>query len=243
MTNPRDTGRWDAIAQEYVDQQVQIDFAWGNIPMQPNDDRGMAQLDPELDSHIIATSGYEGFPAFITGGIYDDTVPNVVVPNIIGAAAFSAETALAQAGLSASQGADVTAGATSGNNDTVATQSPAAGEFVNAGTVVNYSLYNYVAPGNPIAGMSTTNIPSGWSAMAGGEIVMYLLGRTTKPTVGHVVSISGNTNSTLNQNYNVNIVENDDHYNTGGTAVKLTAITNALGNPDTNSGGVWVQIN
>lgn len=241
MSNERDSGRYDATTQTWIQDNVRVDFAWGNIPMQPNDDRGMAQLDPELDSHIIATSQYEGFPAFITGDPYDDTTPNGIVPNVVGLSSTAAKSAITAAGFNWQMTTTAT-GATSQNNDKIKSQSPVAETPLNLNDNVAIVAYAYVAPGNPIAGMSTTNLPSGWDPMAGGEIVMYLLGRTVKPTVGDVISISGNTNTSLNQNYNVNIVENDDHYNTGGTAVKLTAITNALANPNTNSGGVWVKI-
>lgn len=146
MTNPRDTGRWDAIAQEYVDTNVQIDFAWGNIPIQPNDDRGMAQLDPELDSHIIATSGYVGFPAHQPGYPNNDTITNVAVPNVVGLSASAAQNAIAAAGLdySTSESED---GANSGNDGTVKSQSPAAGTMVNVSsdagdTTVSLIIYN-----------------------------------------------------------------------------------------------------
>ena len=43
----------------------QVDFVWGNIPMQPNDERGMATLDPALDNHVIAAEGYSNYPSFI----------------------------------------------------------------------------------------------------------------------------------------------------------------------------------
>lgn len=243
MTNQRDSGRYNQFTGQTTDDNVRVDFAWGNIPMQPNDDRGMAQLDPALDSHIIAAVQYEGFPAFTPGYPFDDTIPNIEVPNLVGLVdPETAQAALENAGLVLGDTNSSTAGATSGNDLHVKSQTPAAGTLVNEGAAVDIVVYDYVVPANPIAGLSTTNLPSGWSAMAGGEIVMYLLGRTTKPTVGDVISISGNTNTSLNQNYNVNIVENDDHYNTGGTAVKLTAITNALANPNTNSGGTWVKI-
>lgn len=64
MTNPRDTGRYDATTDTWVDTNVRIDFAWGNLPIQPNDDRGVATLDPALDNHEIVTEGLNGYPSF-----------------------------------------------------------------------------------------------------------------------------------------------------------------------------------
>ena len=56
MTNPVDTNG-----------NVKVDFVWGNMPLQPNDQRGMAQLDPALDSHEIAAGEWQGFPGFEAG--------------------------------------------------------------------------------------------------------------------------------------------------------------------------------
>lgn len=43
---------------------VQVDFVWGNLPLQPDDQRGLNTLDPALDNHEIATEGYNGYPGF-----------------------------------------------------------------------------------------------------------------------------------------------------------------------------------
>lgn len=142
MGNPRDTGRYDAIEQDYIDQQVRIDFAWGNIPMQPNDDRD-EPLDPELDSHIIATSGYQNFPAFTRGGIFDDTDANISVPNLVGLAnPTAALEALENVGLVLGDTNSSQVGANSGNNGTVKSQSPVAGTLVNEGDSVDIVVYD-----------------------------------------------------------------------------------------------------
>ena len=236
MTNPRDTGRYDAFTDSYIDQQVRIDFAWGNIPIQPNDDRGENTLDPTLDNHITATSGYAGFPAIASGGIYDDTIANTTVPNLIGLNLIQVGDALEAADLVGNQSLS-TAGATSLNNGKVKSQAIAAGTAVNVGTTINYTSYNYVAA-NPIAGMRTNLVPAGLT-LGAGDIIMYLVGRTVKPTVGDVIKVVGNTNNSLNQGYNVIAVVNDDVFNTGGTAVQLTGFEKAYDTPNTNSGGTW----
>lgn len=59
----RDSGRYNALTDTWIDQNVKVDFAWGNIPMQPDDDRDSG-LDAQLDSHIIATDGWANFPDF-----------------------------------------------------------------------------------------------------------------------------------------------------------------------------------
>lgn len=152
MTNPRDTGRYDAFTDSYVDQQVRVDFAWGNIPMQPNDDRGMAQLNPALDSHVIATSQYEGFPAFTPGAPFDDTIPNVEVPDLIGMLTGLAYGAVDALGLQYSVTDTRTDGATEGNDSHVYSQTPAPGTLVNVGDTVYTVIYEYVP--------TTTTVPN-----------------------------------------------------------------------------------
>lgn len=62
---------------------VQVDFVWGNMPMQPDDDRETS-LDPALDSHEIATTGWSNFPGYIPNYAGDgDTGFEVVVPNFV----------------------------------------------------------------------------------------------------------------------------------------------------------------
>jgi hypothetical protein len=241
----RDSGRYDAITDTWIDQQVKVDFAWGNIPMQPDADRAMFHhLDPALDSHIIATSGYEGFPAFITGGVYDDTIANVVVPDVVTLTEGAATTALTNAGLvkGAVTTADNAAGATSGNTGKVKTQTPAAGTTVNTGSSVALVKYAYVAPvtTGSISGINRTAAGTSFS-LNGTDAIMYLLGRTVKPTVGWTITLAGTTNATHNVNWTVAGVENNDSYNTGGTAVKITLVTGTFTGA-TSTGGTWTKV-
>jgi hypothetical protein len=236
----RDSGRYDAFTDTWIDDNVQIDFAWGNMPMQPDDDRGENPLDPELDSHIIATSGYQNFPGFTRGGIFDDTEANAVMPNILGMTQQQASTALANAGLTGgASGSTVTQGATSQNNGKVASQSPAAGTAVNADVDVTWTIYSYVAPitGGPIAGFNNSGESAGVGMLGMDEKVMYLVGRTVKPTVGSSIVISGADNSGYNTTWNVVSVVNNDSYNTGGTAVKIKGHSLMSSN---GTGGNWV---
>lgn len=236
MTNPRDTGRYDAITDTWIDQQVRIDFAWGNIPMQPNDDRGENTLDPELDSHIIATSGYQNFPAFTSGGVFDDTIANAVVPNLVGMTLNQVGDALTAAGLVGSQSLS-TDGATSGNNGKVKSQAVAAGTSLNVGSTVAYVSYNYVVAGGPISGFNgnKSSVSMSWGSYMDGY-VMYLQGRTVKPTVGSSIVISGSSEAGYNKTWNVEAVMNYDGYDTGGTAVLITGHNVMSSNA---SGGNW----
>ena len=244
MTNPKDSGRYDAVNDQWIDQQVRVDFAWGNIPMQPNDDRDV-NLDETLDSHIIATSGYEGFPAFITGAPYDDTIENAVVPNVVGLTEAAATTALTNVGLV--KGAVTTAnnasGATAINDGKVKTQSVAAGTNVNEGTSVALVKYAYVAPATtgPISGINRTAQAELGGTLNGNQVVMYVLGRTVKPTVGDTITLSGTGVTAFNVPWVVSAVGNNDSYNTGGTSVKLTLVSGTFGGSTTATGGTWTK--
>lgn len=123
---------------------IAVDFVWGNLPMQPDDDRETG-LDASLDSHIMATTQYNGFPDYTPAAPYLDTVANVAVPNVVGLTESAANTALVAAGLvkGAVTTANNAAGATSGNDGKVKTQTPAAATVVNVGSSVALVKYAY----------------------------------------------------------------------------------------------------
>jgi hypothetical protein len=63
---------------------VKVDFVWGNMPLQPDQDRGENTLDAALDNHEIATTGYSNYPAFIPNYSGDgDTDLEVEVPDLL----------------------------------------------------------------------------------------------------------------------------------------------------------------
>ena len=122
---------------------IAVDFVWGNMPMQPNDDRGGNPLNAALDSHIMVTDAYNGFPNYTPVYPYLDLVANVTVPNVVGSTLNAANSTLVAAGLSQTS-TTTTSGANSCNNGKVKTQTPAASTLVNTGTNVALVVYNYV---------------------------------------------------------------------------------------------------
>jgi hypothetical protein len=90
---------------------VQVDFVWGNFPLQPNQDRGSNTLNYALDNHSIAQTGWSNYPAYIPN--YDGTVETggpdlaadagleAVVPDLRGLQYQAAEDVLAAVGLTA----------------------------------------------------------------------------------------------------------------------------------------------
>jgi hypothetical protein len=85
--------------------EVAIDFVWGNIPMQPNDvrpDTATGRLDPALDNHIIALSGWNGFPQYAPNTAGEDVLgptDYVLVPSVIGLTTALATDAMKDASL------------------------------------------------------------------------------------------------------------------------------------------------
>ena len=96
--------------------EVAIDFVWGNFPIQPNDARPDAasatlsttvytrvagRLDPEADNHIIALSGWNGFPLYNpnTAGedVAGDAIDYILTPNVLGLTTALATDALKDA--------------------------------------------------------------------------------------------------------------------------------------------------
>lgn len=79
---------WVEVLDEYDNPivetgDIQVEFPWGNVPMQPNDDRGTA-LDENLDNHYTATYGYANYPGFLPDYEGDgDTGLETVVPDLV----------------------------------------------------------------------------------------------------------------------------------------------------------------
>lgn len=62
----------------------QVDFVWGNFPLQPNDERGENTLDYSLDNHVIADIGWSNYPAFIPDYSGDeDSDIEYIVPDLV----------------------------------------------------------------------------------------------------------------------------------------------------------------
>lgn len=146
---------------------VAIDFVWGNFPIQPNDDRPDAasatlsttvttrvagRLDPEADNHIIALSGWNGFPLYNpnTAGedVAGDAIDYVLVPNVLGLTTALAQDAMKDASLVVTTAAGATnaaktvtaAARSAGSNLLVFTASGAGADYA-VGTKVTVSAF------------------------------------------------------------------------------------------------------
>lgn len=131
---------------------VVVDFVWGNFPLQPNDVRienGGAVLDFTKDNHVIAETGYNGYPLYTpnTDGEYVSGVAYATVPSVLGKTETRATAILVDSGLVKGTVTTTAEGATALNDGKVASQSVAAGaDSIALGTAVNIVLFAYVAP-------------------------------------------------------------------------------------------------
>ena len=170
------------------------------------------------------------------------------VPNLVDLTEAAATTALTNAHLTkgAVTTADNAAGATALNDGKIKTQSIAAGTTVDTGTAVALVKYAYTVEVYTTGPISGFNRLSGTSfSLNGSDAIMYLTGRTVKPTLGDTITVSGTTASAWNQTWLVAGVEDNDSYNSGGTAVKITAIDDVYfaGESGVSStGGTWTKI-
>lgn len=124
---------------------VVVDFVWGNFPLQPNDDRVEPNLlNYTLDSHIIAESGWGGYPLFTPNSAGSDVVgptDYITVPNVLGKTTALAIDALEDAGFyNATTGVNTITTATAATNTAVqptrvnVTSTTAATVYVASGT-------------------------------------------------------------------------------------------------------------
>jgi hypothetical protein len=81
--------------------EIAIDFAWGNMPPQPNDAR-TTRLDLTLGDHINLESGWGGYPQFTAdtpGSDVAGPTNYVQVPNVIGMTTADADDVMKDSGL------------------------------------------------------------------------------------------------------------------------------------------------
>ena len=106
--------------------EVAIDFVYGNFPIQPNDARPDAasatlsttvttrvagRLDPALNDHINALSGWNGFPQYSPNTAGEDVVgptDYVLVPSVVGLTTALAQDAMKDASLTVTTAAGAT---------------------------------------------------------------------------------------------------------------------------------------
>ena len=196
----------------------------------------------------VANDGLIKTQSPVAGAIASPVAVSIVtynapeVPNLVGLTEAAATTALTNVHLvkGAVTTADNAAGATAINDGKIKTQSVAEGTTVDTGSSVALVKYAYV-------GVSTTGPIAGFNrsgthfSLNGDQSIMYVVGRTVKPTVGDTISVTGSDNASHNVSWTVEDIVNDDAYNTGGTAVKVTLVEGFI-DSNTATGGTWTKL-
>jgi hypothetical protein len=158
--------------------EVAIDFVWGNFPIQPNDarpDTTAGRLDPALDNHIIALSGWNGFPQYAPNTPGEDVlgaVDYVLVPSVLGLTTALATDAMKDASLVSTTATAATNTATQPTRINV-TATTAATVYVAGGT-------GTWAVGTKVTIASGTGIPTAlvgtWSVTGGNGTTLVIAG-------------------------------------------------------------------
>lgn len=140
---------------------VAIDFVWGNLPMQPNDDReenGGELLSPTLDNHSIAYEGWNGYPLYTPNTEGAEGAGYIVVPSVIGQTTANATDILEDKGLTVTTGT----AATNDKQDITrfnATSATVAVVYVGSAST-NYPVGSKVTLATGDAAGSPVNLPS-----------------------------------------------------------------------------------
>lgn len=158
--------------------EVAIDFVWGNMPIQPNDARPDVlanRLDPALDNHIIALSGWGGYPQFVANSAGEDVVGTtdyVLVPSVLGFTTTLAQDAMKDASLTVTTASGATNTATQPTRINV-TATDTATVYVTGGTStwpVGTKVTIAAGTGIPAAVVGT------WSVTGGNGTTLIITG-------------------------------------------------------------------
>lgn len=164
--------------------EVAIDFVWGNFPIQPNDarpDTAAGRLDPALDNHIIALSGWNGFPQYSPNTAGEDVLgatDYVLVPNVLNFTTALAQDAMKDASL-------VVTTASGATNNTVAVTQIAR---TSGSTTITFTSTNTFTAGEKVRVAAT-----GEAALDADYTVVFSNGAmfTAAGTATTTVSLSG----------------------------------------------------
>ena len=187
--------------------EVAIDFVWGNFPIQPNDARPDAasatlsttvttrvagRLVPAADNHIIALSGWNGYPLYNPDTEGEDVLgatDYVLVPNVIGLTTANATDAMKDASL-----VPTTAAAATNAAKSISAASRTAGS--NTLTLTTGASHGYSA-GQLVTISSVDSSANGTWVVSGGSGTTLTVGTTPTTALaltgltGSVVAVAG----------------------------------------------------
>lgn len=163
------------------------------------------------------------------------------VPNVTGDTESQAQSAINNAGLNYSKGTNVTTGATSQNNGTVASTSPSAGSTVNLGSTVTYRLYSYTPTVPAVVGDTESQALTEIENAGLVASVSYTDVGATSGNNGTVKSQSPASGTTVSPGSTVSIVVYEYALNLGERFTSGTATT-AITTAKRYDGSGWVNI-
>jgi hypothetical protein len=170
--------------------EVAIDFVWGNFPIQPNDarpdatsatlsttvtERVAGRLDPAADNHIIALSGWNGFPLYNPDTAGEDVVgatDYVLVPEVRGFTTALAQDAMRDASLVVTVAAGTTNTATQPTQINVTTTTAATVTIVGGTTTWPVGTKVTIAAGTGIP----TALVGTWTVTGGSGSTLVIAG-------------------------------------------------------------------
>jgi hypothetical protein len=172
---------------------VAIDFVWGNLPMQPNDDReenGQTELlDPTLDNHSIAYENWSGYPLFTANSAGAEGAGYIIVRNVLGQTTANATDILEDAGLVVTVGTAATNAAKSITRVNATSATVAVVYATDANTAYPVGTKITISAGTP-AGVAPVNVPVAlvgtWTVtgVASGNVTIAGTGFTVADTTG-----------------------------------------------------------
>lgn len=209
---------------------VVVDFVWGNFPLQPNDDRVEPNLlDWSLDNHIIADSGYNGYPLYVPNTRGADTstsVDYILVPSVLGKTTALAIDALEDAGFATKAGVNTI---TSNTGTTakaltrvdVTSTTVAVVYLANANTLFTVGSKVKIAAGTSIPA-AVVNTTTGWEVTASDATTVTIKGTgftvADTGTIAPAATVTGASGTVTYQS----IVANTASV-APGTAITITA--------------------
>jgi hypothetical protein len=170
----------------------------------------VAAITTMVQNLRIAESVPNATGPFTTSNTVSITATTGTVPNVIGQTENSAINSISNAGFFASRGGDITSGATSENNGTVASQSPSGGTTAPLNSSVTYNLYSFTPPTTTtvpnVVGQTESNARNAITNATLVPSVTYTSTGATLENNGTVASQNPTGGTTVNLNSTVSIV-------------------------------------
>jgi hypothetical protein len=171
--------------------QQAVDFVWGNMPMQPNEDR-TTRLDLTKGDHINAVSGWGGYPSFTANTAGEDVAgptDYILVPSVLGLTTAAAQDDLADAGLGTITVATAATNSAGSITDIDRTAGSTTVTLTGVGFVAAYPV------GTKITVASTGTVDGTWTVTGGSSTdkITFTSNATTALTsgTGSIIGVPG----------------------------------------------------